>query len=129
MAEFLGWTSKAHKDRLRPNSACETAFRAIDMIDKGFLNESVLKGMSRAQMGELVKGQWKIYQSEIQLAEHDAREASVAKDRAELATTPVERQRLKTHARDYSEQAEQHTTAAKTNAVDFADKAKTMYGR
>jgi hypothetical protein len=33
VATFLGWTSKAHKDGIRPNYACEVAFAALDAIE------------------------------------------------------------------------------------------------
>jgi hypothetical protein len=45
VASFLGWTRKRH-DGVQPNFACETAFKAIDMMEAGFLKPSDLKGLS-----------------------------------------------------------------------------------
>jgi hypothetical protein len=56
VAEFLGWTSKANDNGLRPDLKCEVAFKALDLIDAGLLEESSLKGLTRNQMHPLVSG-------------------------------------------------------------------------
>ncbi len=127
IAEFLGWTSKQTAGTLKPNYACDTAFRALDMIDKGFLQESFLKGLTRAQMGEVVECQWKIYRAESELASRNRKDAEIARDKAAMTAAPVERRRLETQAKVYSEQAEQHEAAACAKASDFAREASSLF--
>lgn len=128
IAEFLGWTKK-NRDGDTPNFACETAFRAIDMIDAGFLSESDLRGLTRSQMSELVQHQWDIYQRETRIAEQNRKEAEVAKQRAAITTAPVERQRYEKQAAIHEEQAEQHKVMAREKAKDFGKEAVDMFRR
>jgi hypothetical protein len=47
VACFLGWTKK-NGNHIRPNFACETAFKALDLIDAGFLSTGDMKGLKRS---------------------------------------------------------------------------------
>lgn len=126
VASFLGWTTQGSHGTTQPNFACETAFRALDMIDAGFLREADLKGLSRSQMHNLVQGQWTIYQAELQVAEQNRKEAETAKQKAAMTAAPAEKQRYEKQAAIHREQAEQHAVAAKQKAKDFGQKAVGM---
>jgi hypothetical protein len=127
VAEFLGWTRKAHGDGLRPNYACETAFKALDMIDDEFLAEVDLKGLKRSQLADLVKEQWSIYQAEMRVAEQNRKEATRAQERAAKTEAPVERQIFEKQAKVYTEQAEQHKAAAKEKATTFGKEGAGLF--
>lgn len=105
VAEFLGWTRKSGKDT-RPNYACEQAFRALDMIDAGFIRERDLKGLGRAQMAALIDGQWRIYSANKSQAEAQMADAKRKERAAEKATDPTERQRNERQAAFLRKQAE-----------------------
>jgi hypothetical protein len=128
IAQFLGWTKRSG-DRLEPNFACETAFRALNMINAEFLEESDLKHLSRKQMAELVTSQWGVYQDEIRVAKDNQQEAEAASKRAKQAETPQERLRFEKQASIHQEQAQQHKEAAKEKAKDFGKEAAAMYQR
>lgn len=127
VAEFLGWTRKAHADGLRPNYACETAFRALDIIDAGFLEEADCKGLTRKQMAELVNCQWSLHQAENKEAKRNREDATTSKKLAEKADTPQDRYRHEKRAKVHEEQAQQHEAAAKEKTKGFAKEAAAMY--
>ena len=109
-----------------PNFACDIAFRALEMIEKGLLQESNLKGLKRDQMKTTVEGQWKIHQAEMRLAEQNRQAAEEAKKRAEMPHQ-LNASRLETQARVHTEQAEHHQTAAKEKAKEFGKEAGTLF--
>lgn len=128
VAQYLGWTTTSENTgRTEPNFACETAFHALDMIDAGFLDEFDLRRLGRTQMSELVQGQWKIYQRELELSKYNKKEAEQAKQKAALAPTKPEAIRFETQAKVYDEQAQQHEKAATEKAKDFGKEAVDMY--
>ncbi len=119
VAEFLGWTRKHENNGLRPDFKCEGAFKALDMIEKGFLEESSLKGLTRDQMRTLVEGQWSIHKREMDVAKANREEAERAKEKAASAATVAEREIREKQAKVYAEQADQHKEAATRRAKDF----------
>jgi ParB-like chromosome segregation protein Spo0J len=118
VAEFLGWTRK-HASGLRPNFACETAFRAIDAIDRGFLHEDNLKGLSRSDMDHIVREQASIYQSEKRVAQANRDEAKVAQKRADMESSPQVKSILNRQVAILEAQAKQHDAAAKEKSKQF----------
>ena len=126
VAAFLGWTRR-HKSDLQPNYACETAFKAIDMIDAGFLSESDLKGLRRSHLANLVKEQWAIYQAEMRVAKQNEEDARRARERAATIDSPVERQRHEKRAAVHDEQAETHKEEAKRKATAFGKEGAGMF--
>lgn len=127
VATFLGWTRKHRGDYLQPNYACETAFKALDMIDAGYLTEADLKGLKRSQLAELVKEQWSIYEAEMRASEQNREEAEQAREKAAHTEAPVERQVYEKRAKVHTEQAEQHKTAAKAKAKAFGKEGATLF--
>lgn len=127
VAEFLGWTnSRSNSDTLQPNHACETAFRAIDMIDAGFIRESDLRGLQREHMSQLVTSQWSIYQANIRAAEQALKDAAAAEKAADKTDDARERRRLEKKAEILKEQAESARERAKVDAKQFGKEAATM---
>lgn len=126
VAQFLGWTRKNHEDGLQPNTACEIAFKAMDLLDKELLKESDLKGITRRQMGELAEKQWSIYLSEKRQAKHHRENAESARKMAEEAKTDTERDRFETQAKVFQEQAEGHERSATEKAKTFGREASNM---
>jgi ParB/RepB/Spo0J family partition protein len=122
VAEFLGWTAK-HGDGIQPNNAAETAFKALDMIERGFLKEDTLRGLTREQMRELVNGQWSIYQASERRAEESRRQAETAEREAARAAEERERQRLDRTAKQHREQETIARTVAERDAKRFGVEA------
>lgn len=112
VAQFLEWTKKNHKTGLQPNAACEVAFDAIDLLDRGLLKESDLKGLSRDMMRKLVEGIQKIQRAEKEEAKLNRQSAQRAKEQAATVAEPKEQERYKKQATIFEEQAEQHDRAA-----------------
>jgi ParB-like chromosome segregation protein Spo0J len=127
VAYFLGWTRKHSGGTLRPNYACETAFRAIDTIDAGFIAEADIRGLKRSHLAELVAQQWSIFQAEMRAAKDNQKKADEAKKKAAMVAAPVERKRLETQAVIHEEQAAQHKAAAKEKATTFGREAASMF--
>ncbi len=128
VASFLGWTRKhkGSKGTVQPNYACETAFKAIEMLDKGFLEESYLKGLKRSQLADVVAGQWSIFRAAETLAEQNKQDAEIARQKA--ATAPAtERKRYETQAKVYAEQEAQYRSAAKEKTKAFGKDAAELY--
>jgi hypothetical protein len=127
VAQFLGWTRKQRGDALRPSYACQTAFQALEMLDKGFLHEADLRGLKRSQLADLVKEQWVIYHAEKQIADEEAEQAKKAEELARTATEERDRQKLEKRAKVHREQSEQHREAAKVKAIDFGKEAANLF--
>lgn len=127
VAEFLGWTSKANENGLRPNFACETAFKALDMIDAGYLTEAEIKGLMRTHLEELVRGQSQIRDAETRAAKQEEEEATRASEIAANAEDPAERQVYERQAAIYTEQAQRHKTAAAEKPKRFGKEAAEMF--
>lgn len=53
VASFLGWTKK-HGSEIRPNFACQEAFRALELMERGLLKKSDFKGLTRDQASTLI---------------------------------------------------------------------------
>lgn len=123
VAAFLGWT---RADGELPNYACEVAFKALDLIDAGFLKEKDLRGLNRAQMDELVKGQWSIYQANLRIAEANKKDAKAAEKKAAEADSPAERRRFEKRAAVHREQAEVFERGAKKDAADFGKRGAEL---
>ena len=126
IALFLGWTREHDGDRLQPNYACETAFKALDMIDAGRLREADLKGLKRSQLGVLITEQWAVYNSEKRIAEDEQQQAELAEERAKAAPAP-ERIRLEKRASIHREQAQRHEAEATRKARDFGQEAADLF--
>lgn len=125
VAEFIGWVRKKD-DGHRPNHACEVAFKAMDMIDDGFLSQNDLKGLQREHVNQLVISQWSIFQANIRAAEQAIKDANSAKKVAEKTDDPKEKKRLEKKAEVLEEQAEVQTKKAKHDAKEFGKEATTM---
>lgn len=126
VASFLGWTSKV-RDSVRPNRACETAFRALELIDRGLLEERELKGLSRSQMDTLVSGQMKIHRAEMRDAEEYREQAEEEKEVAATVEAPVERAKRQERAKHFEKLAEAHEQDARSKARVFAKEAKEAF--
>jgi hypothetical protein len=127
VATFLGWTRKNHQDDLRPNYACEVAFQALDLIDAGLLREADVRGLKRGQLGELVKEQRAIYNSEMRYAAREQELAMRARERAAAAQAPAERRRYEKQAEVYTEQARTAEKAAGDSARAFGEQGAGLF--
>ncbi len=126
IAEFLGWTRKAENGGIRANYACETAFKALDMIDAGFLGEADLKGLKRTQLADLIKEQWSIFNAEKRIATAEKVEAERAEEQAKSAPEP-QRARLEKKAAIHREQSEQHDKAAASKTKAFGKEGAELF--
>jgi hypothetical protein len=129
VAEFLGWTKKNNNNGVRPNTPCEIAFHALDLIEAKSLTEDMLKGLSRAQMAAIVKGQLEIRQAQMRAAKIEAENAEWAEERAANAEDASQRRRLEKRAAVHREQAKQAEAAAEQKPKDFARAAVDLYRR
>lgn len=127
VATFLGWTVDSDHGTKRPNFACETAFRALDMIEAGIISEDDVRGLTRVQMNEVVGNAAKIHRGEMDLAEYNREESERARAKAEVAPTSVERQRLEKQATVYAEQADEHEAAAVSKQREFGKEAADLF--
>ena len=124
VAQFLGWTRKANGDRNpQPNFACEVAFKALDAIDDGLVNEKDLMNLTRGQIYNLVATLRGVQNSEEKVARANREQAEEAKKRAAEARDQEERRRLEQQASIYEEQARNHEEAGKHKAASFAREA------
>jgi hypothetical protein len=101
--------------------------KVLDAIAAGFLEESDLKGLKKAQVDELAKEARLIYLSEMRAAKHNEQEAERATERAGKVEAPKDRQRFEKQAAVFAMQAEQHKKDAKTKARIFGKQAAEMY--
>jgi len=126
VAQFLGWTKK-NGTIFRPNFACETAFKAMEMIDSGLLGEADLKGLTRSQMNTLVSGQASIYRAAAKNAKREREDAERARQRATTTSDEQDRRRLEKQAETHVEQAERFEQDAKAKPVQFAKEASEKF--
>jgi hypothetical protein len=127
IAKFLGWTREHPVDGDQPNPACDTAFDALDLIDQGLLAEADLRGLTRAQLAELVKGIKEVHRSNLRHAKQEAEEAEIARKRAAAAEAPAAKARYEAQAAVRARQAEQARAAADAKAAHFAQDGANLY--
>jgi hypothetical protein len=66
VARLIGWTRSRDKDQpnlLRASHACETAFRALELMELGLLKAKDCRNLTREQLAALVAGQYAIYEA------------------------------------------------------------------
>ena len=130
VAQFLGWTNKRTKrETLQPNFACEVAFKALDTIKAGLIQESDIRGLSRTQLDELIDAQWAIHDANMRVAESNRKQAEEAEKRAKEAQDEAERTRFEKQAKVSKEQEKAARENATTKATRFGKEgAESMRG-
>lgn len=129
VAKFLGWTNRTTGGTVQPNFACEIAFRALDLIEKGLLEEKALKGLTRSQVDFLVSGQMQIHRAEMKTAKDYHEQAKREQEAAATAETDDERAIRLERAKEHEKSAASHEHDAKARAKGFAKTAQDAYQR
>jgi hypothetical protein len=121
VAEFLGWTRKNSRGGLQIDFKCTVAFEAIDMINRGLLQESSIRGLTRTQLQTLVQQQSAVYNSEIRKAELNEQYAKTAREDAKDASLEEWKQAEK-RAAGYEREASDYRTVATQKAVALGER-------
>jgi hypothetical protein len=127
VAEFIGWTRKNNEDGHRPTRGCDIAFRALELIEKGLINEPDLKQLSRDQMEQLIAGVVKVHEAQERVARQNRREAQEARQLAQVTDSEAERRRLEREAAVRDEQEQSTLANAGQRARDFGQQAGKAY--
>jgi hypothetical protein len=123
IAVMAGMTSKRSGGGVQPNQACSNAFQALELIERGLLDESILESLSRDQMGEMVRQQFAILRSNQRAAEVASKDAEAERLLAEEAANARTRQKHERRAQQKERESKQHERDAKANTKSFAKQA------
>lgn len=126
VARFLGCINR-DRDGLGPSFGCRAAFRALDLIELGLLEERELKGLTRTQMDVLVSGLMKIHRAELKHAKRCEEDVEKVKKAMERAETEAQREKQEVLARQFEKAAVAHKQAAQTKPKVFVQEAKQAY--
>lgn len=120
IAELVGWVNKSHGGTgYQPTQACDIAFKALEMLDAGFVKEADIRGLTRNQMKVLIESQSAIYAANMRHAKAQEQNAEWAEQAAELADSPSEKRRYEKKAEVLRAEAKQLEKKAAADAKAF----------
>lgn len=120
IAKLVGWVSSTNSGNSeRPNEACDIAFKALEMLDAGFVKEADIRGLTRNQMKVLIQSQSAIYAANMRHAKAQEQNAEWAEQAAEIAETPSEKRRHEKKAEILRMEAKQLEKKAAADAKVF----------
>jgi len=118
IADFLGWIT----DTGTPKRKTRHALQALELIEKGLVDEDQVRGMSSSELRALVERTRKRHQQEKQAAENLREEAEEKEQQVEEATDPREKERAEKRKQELEQKAQQHEERAKEQAKQQAQR-------